>query len=83
MVMGGQPEPVVAALKDTHRGDAPLGDALTLAVSALSSVVPDGAQPRTIAPTALEAAVLDRTRPRRAFKRLPADQLTTLLGASA
>ena len=30
---------------------------------------------------ALEVAVLDRTRPRRAFKRLSADRLTTILGA--
>jgi proteasome alpha subunit len=43
--------------------------------------VADGAEPRVIAADDLEAAVLDRTRPRRAFKRLLDKPLETLLTA--
>ena len=92
VVMGGQSEQVVAALKDAadgHRGDRPLDQALQLAVRALGAAPAAGApataataegEIRVLAPASLEAAVLDRTRPRRAFKRLTTDRLTTLLG---
>ncbi len=79
VVMGGTAEPVVTALKESHRGEADLATALSGAVAALESALPEAAETRSIAPTALEAAVLDRTRPRRAFKRLSAERLTTLL----
>ncbi len=82
VVMGGQSEPITAVLREEHRGDLPLSEAVPLAVRALSQAGPDG-EPRTLAPDALEAAVLDRTRPRRAFKRLLAPQLATLLGTPA
>jgi proteasome alpha subunit len=80
IVMGGNAEPIAAVLKDGHVSDASLDDAVRLAVKALSTA-PDGGEARTIAADALEVAVLDRTRPRRAFKRLSADRLTTILGA--
>jgi proteasome alpha subunit len=82
VVMGGQSEPISAVLREEHRGDLTLAEAVPLAVKALSQAGPDG-EPRTLSPDALEAAVLDRTRPRRAFKRLPVAQLETLLGTEA
>jgi proteasome alpha subunit len=53
---------------------------LQLGVEALGQGA-DG-ETRAIAGDALEAAVLDRTRPRRAFSRLVGTRLERLLGAS-
>lgn len=78
LVMGGQPEPMVAALKDTHRGDLTLDDALRLAVRALGTGA-EGVENRVIPGADLEAAVLDRTRPGRTFKRLTAERLSAIL----
>ena len=81
VVMGGSGEPIVALLKERHRVDLPLSEAVELAVAALSTAGPDG-EPRTIETANLEAAVLDRTRPRRAFKRLSSTRLATLVGTA-
>jgi proteasome alpha subunit len=80
VVMGGNSEPITAAVKDAFAADASLEDAVRLAVKALGAAG-DGAEARTIAPASLEAAVLDRTRTRRTFKRLTAERLGTILGA--
>jgi len=80
IVMGGNAEPIAAALKEAHVADADRDTAVRLAVKALATSA-EGADTRTIAPETLEAAVLDRTRPRRAFKRLTAERLGTILGA--
>ena len=80
IVMGGNAEPIAAVLKAEHVADADRDAAVRLAVKALATPG-DGGEVRTIAPETLEAAVLDRTRPRRAFKRLTAERLTTILGA--
>jgi proteasome alpha subunit len=80
IVMGGNAEPIASALSAGHVADAPLEDAVRLAVRALGTAG-DGADARVIEANALEVAVLDRTRPRRKFKRLAADRLTTILGA--
>ena len=82
VVMGGAGEPIMARLAQDHRADLPLAEALGLAAAALSTSGPDG-QPRTLEAASLEAAVLDRTRPRRAFKRLTTARLETFLGAPA
>jgi proteasome alpha subunit len=81
VVMGGNADPIAAVLKEEHAGDLALEAAVRLAVKALAAPA-DGTEQATIPPAALEAAVLDRTRPRRAFKRLTAEQLGTMLGAS-
>ena len=80
IVMGGTAEPIAAALKADHDGAADLDSAVRVAVKALAATA-EGGEARTIAPDGLEVAVLDRTRPRRAFKRLLAPRLTTILGA--
>ncbi len=81
VVMGGNADPIAVVLNDEHDGSAGLEDALRLAVKALGAPA-EGGESRAIEPSALEAAVLDRTRPRRAFRRLTTDRLTTILGGS-
>jgi proteasome alpha subunit len=81
IVMGGNAEPIAAVLKEDHAGDASLEDAVKLAVKALAATA-EGTETREIEATSLEAAVLDRGRPRRTFKRLSAERLSTILGAS-
>jgi proteasome alpha subunit len=56
-----------------------LEQVLRLGVEALAQTGPD-AEPRTIVADDLEAAVLDRTRPRRAFQRLADSRIERLLG---
>jgi proteasome alpha subunit len=79
IVMGGNSEPIAAVIKDRHQADADRDTAVRLAVEALAAPG-EGGEARTIAPETLEAAVLDRTRPRRAFKRLTAERLASILG---
>ncbi|MGB8652298.1 MAG: proteasome subunit alpha [Mycobacteriales bacterium] len=81
VVMGGNSEPIAAVLKEEHDGSADLESAVRLAVKALGTSAESG-EVRVIAPDTLEAAVLDRTRPRRAFRRLPAERLGAILGAT-
>ena len=82
IVMGGNSEPIAAVLKGEHDGSADLDAAVRLALKALGTH-PEGGEARTIEASALEAAVLDRTRPRRAFRRLTTERLTAILGAGA
>jgi proteasome alpha subunit len=82
IVMGGTAEPIAAVLREEHAADAGLDDAVRLALKALSTPA-EGAERRDIPLDAIEAAVLDRTRPRRAFKRLTADRLGTIIGATS
>ncbi|MCU1672083.1 MAG: proteasome and subunit [Frankiales bacterium] len=81
VVMGGNSDPIASYVRERHDATAPLAQALQLAVAALVQPVADGTEARTIAGTDLEAAVLDRTRPRRAFKRLLDAPLEKLLEA--
>ena len=78
VVMGGTSEPLATYLKERHDPTAPLADVLKLAVAALGQTGTDG-ETRVISADDLEAAVLDRTRPRRAFKRLVGAHLEGLL----
>jgi proteasome alpha subunit len=79
VVMGGNSEPLAAFVRERHDPTADLQTVLRLGVEALGQTGPDGT-PRTIAADDLEAAVLDRTRPRRAFSRLVGPRLERLLG---
>jgi proteasome alpha subunit len=81
IVMGGTAEPITAVLRDEHVPDADLDTAVRLALKALATPA-EGAERREIAVDAIEAAVLDRTRPRRAFKRLTAQRLGGILGGT-
>ena len=77
VVMGGNAEVVGAKVRDGHRTGIPLGEGVKLAVQALSSG--DNGESRTLTAGQLEVAVLDRTRPRRKFRRLTDAQLEQLL----
>ncbi|WP_156250762.1 proteasome subunit alpha [Pseudactinotalea terrae] len=79
VVMGGDAERLGALVEAAWRPGLTLEEAMQLAVRTLGTAE-DGAV-REIVPTALEAAVLDRTRTRRAFRRLDGDDLAALLAA--
>jgi proteasome alpha subunit len=74
--MGGNAEAITTKMQQGHHDGMPLGDGLKLAVQSLASA--EG-EPRTLPPQQLEVAVLDRTRPRRKFRRFTDAQTTELL----
>ncbi|MGY1652484.1 proteasome subunit alpha [Geodermatophilus sp. SYSU D01119] len=83
VVMGGQAEAVTARLREDFRAGLPLSEALMVGVRALSASSPalpgnggDGLLPAA----QLEVAVLDRRRPKRAFRRVVGAALNGLLG---
>jgi proteasome alpha subunit len=78
VVVGGDAERLQQAVTKEWAGSMALPDALALAVRALGAG-PEGTAPRTLHAAQLEVAVLDRTRPRRAFRRLTGDLLDDLL----
>jgi len=83
VVMGGQAERLASLLGDGWRAAMSLQDALALAVRVLGAPADDGAKQRTLDATALEVAVLERARTRRAFRRLAGPVLEDLLAAGA
>lgn len=74
LVMGGQTDPIVAKLKELFADGAPLADAFGKAVAALKAGLSNGAELGK-----LEVAVLERERPRRAFRRITGSALDALL----
>ncbi|MGQ0824384.1 MAG: proteasome subunit alpha [Actinomycetota bacterium] len=75
-VLGGQAEAIITALKEQYEPGLELAPAVQLGAKLLGS---DG---DALDPEQLEVALLDRNRPRRAFRRIKNDELTQLLGAS-
>ncbi|MBW0252742.1 MULTISPECIES: proteasome subunit alpha [unclassified Cellulomonas] len=85
VVMGGQAERLREEVAGAWTPGMPLAAVLQLAVRVLGAPA-DGADEddRRVIPAAqLEVAVLDRTRPRRAFRRLSGVVLEDLLGSAA
>jgi proteasome alpha subunit len=74
--MGGQSDELRRFLKDHWREGMTLAEALQLAVRALNAT-----QNKTLSERDLEVAVLDRTKTRRKFRRIPAEALAQLLTA--
>ena len=87
VAMGGHADTLSTRLRSDHREGMGLADALALAVDALAVAGPggdpSGGSPRTLAPAQLEVAVLERNRPRRAFRRLAGAHLARLMGREA
>jgi proteasome alpha subunit len=89
VVMGGQAEAVTGHLREHFTTGLGLSDALQVGVQALSAVSPvtagsgNGGTTTTLAAAQLEVAVLDRRRPKRAFRRVTGFALRTLLGDEA
>jgi proteasome alpha subunit len=85
VVMGGQAEAVTGHLREHFLPGMGLADALQVGVRALSAVSPVTAGAANGGPTRLtseqlEVAVLDRRRPKRAFRRVVGAALRSLLG---
>ena len=85
VVMGGQAEAVTGHLREHFLPGMGLADALMVGVRALSAVSPVTAGAGNGGPTQLtsqqlEVAVLDRRRPKRAFRRVVGAALRPLLG---
>ncbi|HET7397106.1 MAG TPA: proteasome subunit alpha [Intrasporangium sp.] len=78
VVMGGASEQVEARLKEAWRPGLSLGETLRIAVGVLGAPA-DGGEPRVLGADQLEVAVLDRERPRRAFRRVVRPLLDRLL----
>ncbi len=78
VAMGGQAETIATRLQERWRPAMALSDALVLAVEGLSRDA-SGTGSRTLSSAQLEVAVLDRVRPRRAFRRLAGPLLERLL----
>ena len=78
VVMGGTTEPIATALKDSYAENADLADAVHIAVNALKAGSGNG-DGDTLDFTTLEVAILDVSRPRRAFRRITGAALERLL----
>jgi len=77
--MGGQAEQLGTAMTERWRPGLTLAEVLVLVREVLAGpAAPDG-EAREIPAAHLEVAVLDRSRPRRAFRRLSGDVLDDLL----
>ncbi len=80
VAMGGQSEQVAGWLRERHRDEQSLEEALRVAVDALANVGGEGGAPREIGASSLEVALLDRTRTGRRFRRITGRRLEQLLG---
>jgi proteasome alpha subunit len=86
VVMGGQAEAVSGHLREHFLPGMGLADALMVGVRALSAVSPvtaagsgNGGGPTQLSAEQLEVAVLDRRRPKRAFRRVVGAALRSLM----
>jgi len=76
-VLGGRAEAIAEGLGTRYRAGMSAHDAIRLCVELLAG--PEG----TLGPDQLEVAMLDRSRPRRAFRRLEGGELEAILAAPA
>jgi proteasome alpha subunit len=84
VVMGGTTDPISAKLKDTYQAGLELSAAIGIAVEGLqagpaTTPTGNGSGARVLGVSALEVAVLDRSRPRRTFRRITGPTLSALL----
>ncbi len=81
LVMGGTTEPIANALKESYTENADLADAVRIALDALEAGRAEGSsndQP-ALSVENLEVAILDASRPRRAFRRITGAALERLV----
>ncbi len=78
VVMGGQADKVTAVLKERYTPAMSLTEAMNLAIAALAGQG-DGTNAEPVTGDQLEAALLERNRPHRAFRRLTGARLDGLL----
>jgi proteasome alpha subunit len=79
VVMGGTTEPITTALKESYAENADLHDAVHIAVDALRAGSANGSDEPSLEVASLEVAILDTSRPRRAFRRIGRSTLENLL----
>jgi proteasome alpha subunit len=85
VVMGGQADAVAANLREHFQHGMGLSEALGVGVRALSAVSPattgngNGSGPTLLGAEQLEVAVLDRRRPKRAFRRVVGAALRSVI----
>ncbi len=79
VVMGGQADAISSELKNTYAEGMELGQALGVAVKALHGPNTNGTDKPQLDVDRLEVAVLERSRPRRAFRRIVGATLADLL----
>jgi proteasome alpha subunit len=72
--MGGESETLQTRLRDGYRPDMDLASAVRAGVQALTAENGQGVEP-----SRLEVALLDRTRGRRKFRRLPESEVASIL----
>jgi proteasome alpha subunit len=88
VAMGGQAEAITTALKDRHRDGLSLTEGIAVALASLAAGTAAGTPANSTAEVApltahsLEVAVLDRTRPRRTFRRIAGAELAALVEAA-
>lgn len=88
VAMGGSAESITVGMRERYREGMTLVEALRLSVDLLGGP-PDGdgngesAPRRSLSAAQLEVAVLERQRPRRAFRRVTGERLSELLGEPA
>jgi proteasome alpha subunit len=82
VAMGGQADTISSSLREHHRADASLSEAVRAALAALQTGVGANGTDRTLTADSLEVAVLDRTRRRRQFKRIIGAQLDGLVATT-
>jgi proteasome alpha subunit len=75
--MGGQADEIRRFLKDHYQEGMALADSVQLGVRALNVT-----QNKSLSERDLEVAVLDRTKVRRKFRRIPAEALALLMGTA-
>lgn len=78
VAMGGKAEQLAEALKARWQAGMDVRGALQAGIAALGSAADGG---RALGPNDLEVAILERARPRRAFRRLPDAEVAAALGA--
>jgi proteasome alpha subunit len=84
VVMGGNTDPIVTALKASYTPGLELGAAITVALQALQKGSPESdKEKRTLGVGSLEVATLEQSRSRRAFRRIASAALESLLAADA
>lgn len=79
VAMGGSADAINAGLAEGWREGMSLNEAIRLGVDTLAAHGDES--PRTLGTADLEAAVLDRSRPRRCFQRFDNGRLEALLGS--
>lgn len=80
VVMGGNTEPIVTALKSTYQPGLDLHSAIGVALQALQKGAPEAEKDRKpLGVASLEVATLEQARPRRAFRRIPGSALSELI----